>query len=384
MSSTGKKQILIAGGGLGGLAAAVALLQRGFQAEVFEKAPELREIGAGLSVWPNATRVLRDLGLLDEALRESALIDLLRLCTWRGRQLTAFSAVAKCGTPTICILRADLMTILKSHVPSEYIHVSERLVGFEEVQEKVTARFASGRTFTEDALIGADGIQSTVRAHILGDARPTYRGYQAWRGVAGGAIGLQSRDTACEFWGHGKRVGVMPLSRGRTYWYASVNAPQGTLGDPPGWKEEARSLFHDWASPIPELIDATDPAAIVKHEIEDRPPVRSWGSGRVTLLGDAAHLTTPNLGQGACMALEDAEVLARTLSEHGGDVLAGLRRYESLRYARTAFLTREAAWLGWAGQLENRFAVALRTCALWLTPSFFSEMRQRQYYSAEN
>lgn len=197
----GKKKILIAGGGLGGLAAAAALLQRGFQVQVFEKAPELREIGAGLSVWPNATRVLRDLGLLDEALGHSALIHLLRLCTWRGRQLADFTAVAKCETPTICIDRAALMTILRSHVPSECIHLGERLVGFDEGQERIVARFASGQPFMGDALIGADGIQSTVRAHILGDAKPTYRGYQAWRGVADGATGSQPRDTACEFWG---------------------------------------------------------------------------------------------------------------------------------------------------------------------------------------
>jgi 2-polyprenyl-6-methoxyphenol hydroxylase-like FAD-dependent oxidoreductase len=384
MSSAGNRQILIAGAGLGGLAAAVALLQRGFQVAIFEKASELREIGAGLSVWPNATSVLRELGLLDAAVGQSERIERLRLMTWRGKLLSEISAVARCETPTICIHRADLMTILKNHVPRECIYLSEKLVGFDENDGAVAARLASGRRFTGDALIGADGIQSTVRSGLLGESKPTYRGYQAWRGVARSGSGARPSGTAFEFWGHGKRVGVEPLSGGRTFWYATVNAPQGTLGDPASWKDEALQLFRDWVSPVPEVIEATDPGAILKHEMEDRLPVRKWGRGRVTLLGDAAHLTTPNLGQGACMALEDALVLARSLAENVMDISAGLRRYESLRYARTAFLTREARRVGWVGQLNNRFAVGLRTGALRLIPTFLSEMRHREYFSFEN
>jgi 2-polyprenyl-6-methoxyphenol hydroxylase-like FAD-dependent oxidoreductase len=379
MSFTRKERIVIAGGGLGGLAAAVALLREGFQVAIFEKSAELREVGAGLSVWPNATRVLQKLGLLDEALRRSELIEHLGLRTWRGERLWEIAVRGRCETPAICIHRADLMAILKSRVPEESVHLGERLVGFDEREAEVTARFSSGRTAQADALIGADGIQSTVRALILGESKPIYRGYQAWRGVAQCAPAGHPSTTAIEFWGHGKRFGMESLGRGRTFWYATVNAPQGTLGDPAGWKDEAREHFQGWASPIQELIESTEPGAILKHEIEDRPPVKRWGRGLVTLLGDAAHL--------AAVGLRSLGHLPRDNGPAPGRLRAPCKRlargYESRRYARTAFLTREARRIGRLGQLENRFAVALRTFALRLLPSFFSEMRHRKYFSFE-
>lgn len=381
MGRAGKQRIIIAGGGLGGLAAGVALLQRGFQVAIFEKSPELREVGAGLSVWPNATLVLKKLGLLEDALRHSEPIKRLRLSTWRGTRLLEIGAPGNCDTPSICIHRAELMSVLKSQVSAESVHLGESLVGFQDDGPVVTARFSSGRTALGDALIGADGIQSTVRAALWGEAKPVYCGYQAWRGVAQYEPASLPHGTAAEFWGRGRRFGVERLSRGRTFWYATANAPQGSLGEPAQWKNQVRKLFAGWVSPVPELIESTESAAILKHEIEDRPPTRRWGRGRVTLLGDAAHLTTPNLGQGACMALEDALVLAGCLSAESRDIPAQLRRYESLRHRRTAFLTREARRVGWIGQLENGLAVVLRTLALRLTPNFLSEIRHRKYFS---
>ncbi len=341
--SVGKnKRILIAGAGLGGLAAAVALLQEGFEVALFEKSDELREVGAGLSVWPNATRVLKRLGLLEDALRRSQVLKCLRLQTWRGQLLSEVSVVGECDISAICIHRADLLAILKQQVPPECVHLGEQLVGFEQDEEGVVASFSSGRIAEGDALVGADGTHSTVRVFLLGESKPVYRGYQAWRGVAQCLPTTYPPTTAVESWGHGKRFGIESMGRGRTFWYATVNSPQGVHGDPAEWKDEVRELFKGWVRPIPEVIESTEPEAILKHEMEDRPPVRHWGRGRVTLLGDAAHLTTPNLGQGACMALEDALVLAQCLAQDDQETSAKLRPYESLRYARTAFLTRES------------------------------------------
>lgn len=186
--------------------------------------------------------------------------------------------------------------------------------------------------------------------------------------------------TTIEFWGYGKRFGVAPMGHGRIFWYATANAPEGTLGEQARWKDELRNAFQGWHSPIPELIEATDEEAILKHEMVDRPPLHRWGKGRVTLLGDAAHLTSPNLGQGACLAMEDAAVLARCLAEDE-DAPKMLREYESSRRARAAFIIRESRRLGQLGQLENRLAVALRTFVLIMSPKILSEMRHRLYYS---
>jgi 2-polyprenyl-6-methoxyphenol hydroxylase-like FAD-dependent oxidoreductase len=381
MGSVHGKKIIIAGGGLGGLAAEVALLERGFQVAVFEKSSELREVGAGLSVWPNATLVLKKLGLLDEALRLGEPILRLLLNNWRGTNLLEVRAVAGCETPAICIHRAELMSVLKSRVPAESVHLGERLVEFEDNGDVATARFSSGRTIEGDALIGADGIQSTVRTLLWGESKPVYSGYQGWRGVAECVPASYPAGTAIELWGRGQRFGVERLSRNRTFWYATANAPEGSFGDRARWKDQLSKLFAGWANPVHELIEATESASILKHEIEDRRPTSRWGRGRITLLGDAAHLTTPNLGQGACMALEDALVVARSLSEGRLDTPYRLRQYESLRHRRTALLTREARRVGRIGQLENGLAVFVRDLALRLTPNVFSELRHRKYFS---
>lgn len=373
-------KILIAGGGLGGLTAAVALSRRGFQISLFEKSDELREIGAGLGVWPNATRVLRELGVLEKALGQGATINCIQVRTWRGELISEVRAVAEFDTPAICIHRADLLSILKEQVPSECVHLGEKLESFKEGESGVIAHLSSGRTAEGHVLVGADGIHSRVRALLWGESKPVYRGYQAWRGVVGLELRTHPPATTIEFWGHGKRFGVAPIGHGRIFWYATANAPEGTLGEQAGWKDELRSAFQGWHSPIPELIEATDEAAILKHEMVDRPPLRRWGKGRVTLLGDAAHLTTPNLGQGACLAMEDAAVLARCLAENE-DAPNMLREYESSRRARAAFIIRESRRAGQLGQLEGRLAVALRAFVLKMSPRILSEMRHRLYYS---
>jgi 2-polyprenyl-6-methoxyphenol hydroxylase-like FAD-dependent oxidoreductase len=380
MSDTEAKLVIV-GGGIGGLGCALALRQQGLTAEVFEQADELLEIGAGLSVWPNATRVLKQLGVLDEVLRRSEILGRLILRTWRGQVLSEIETVADFEVPSICIHRADLLSILQAQLPAEGIHLGVKLKSFEQQSDTVVATFSTGRKVEGQALVGADGINSTVRAQLLGAAKPTYRGYWAWRGVARLTTPAEYTNTASESWGPGQRFGIEPLGGGRTFWYATANAPADTLGEPSLWKDELRERFTDWHSPIPELIEATEGAAILKHEVLDRPPVRRWGEGRVTLLGDAAHPTTPNLGQGACMALEDAAVLARCLARGSGEIQARLRQYERRRFRRTEFITRESRRAGQIGQLENSLAVIARSLFLKLMPKFLTAKRHRQYYS---
>lgn len=374
------EKVIIAGGGIGGLAAGVALRQKGFDVAVLEQAGELREIGAGLSVWPNATRVLNNLGLLGEVLRRSEVLKRLQMKTWRGELVSEIRTIAAYETPSICIHRADLLSILREQLPDDCIHLGERVEAFEQRDEIVIAKCSSGREVEGHLLIGADGINSMVRAQLLGPSKPVYRGYWSWRGIAQYTLPKEYSHTASETWGHGQRFGIEPMGRGRVFWYATANAPEGKLGEQSGWKKELQEKFKQWHSPIPELIEATASEAVLKHETIDRPPVRRWGKGRVTLLGDAAHPTTPNLGQGACMALEDAVVLAKCLAGDG-EIAESLRRYESLRFKRTEMITLDSKRVGQVGQMENPFVVALRTIGVKLMPSAFMERRHRLYYS---
>lgn len=377
-----REKVIIVGGGIGGLATAIALRRQGLDVAVFEQAEELREIGAGLSVWPNATGALEKLGLLPRLLERSEVLERLQLRTWKGELLSDIRTVADFATPSVCVHRADLLSILKAEVPDECVRLGQRFEDFAERDGAVTARFSGGQEVTGDGLVGADGLNSTVRARILGPSKPVYRGYWACRGVARFTLPKAYEHTATESWGAGQRFGIEPMGRGRVFWYATANAPEGSLGEQEGWKRELLGKFRGWHSPIPELLEATECEAILKHEIMDRRAVRKWGEGRVTLLGDAAHPTTPNLGQGACMAIEDALVLAQCLSRRE-EMTARLRRYESFRFKRTEFITRESRRAGWIGQMENALAVALRSVWLKTLPAFFVKQRHRAYYAFE-
>jgi 2-polyprenyl-6-methoxyphenol hydroxylase-like FAD-dependent oxidoreductase len=277
---------------------------------------------------------------------------------------------ARFSTPALCVRRADLLALLAEPLPRDIIHTGER---FESVDDcsgaRVVARFSSGRTEEGDVLVGADGLLSTVRRHLLGPARPVYRGCHAWRGTAD--FELLPGGTATEYWGPGRRFGVEPLRHGRTFWYATENGSEGSGGDSAGWRDRLRALFNNWAHPVPQIVEATPDEMLLCHDLYDRPPAPRWGGGRVTLLGDAAHPTTPFLGQGACMALEDAVVLARCLaSATTTGVVSALRRYKCRRVVRTSFVTYESRRVGWMGHWERPWAIAMRTAALKRMPQW--------------
>jgi 2-polyprenyl-6-methoxyphenol hydroxylase-like FAD-dependent oxidoreductase len=235
-------------------------------------------------------------------------------------------------------------------------------------------RCADGQQHRGAVVIGADGIHSTVR-RMLGDAaKVRYAGYTCWRGSAALEGALLPAGCAIETWGRGARFGLAPMGSGRVYWYATTNALEGTDVGPGIQKLIVRDLFADWHEPIPALIEATDEAAIVRHDIVDRPLASRWSHGRVTLLGDAAHPMTPNLGQGACQAIEDAVVLANCL-QRTREVAAALQAYESARVRRTRAIA-SASWrLGRIGQMDGRVACALRNLVMRATPARVARRR---------
>ena len=177
-----------------------------------------------------------------------------------------------------------------------------------------------------------------IRAQIHGTAAPVYRGYCIWRGIADDPGGIV-RGHISETWGSGQRFGILPMGQGRICWYATRNGPPSQSESPQGRKVEVQELFQNWHQPIPALIEATKPMDILKDDARDRKPLRKWGSGCVTLLGDAAHPITPNVGQGACMAIEDAACLAKLLPGAPG-MAEAFRAYEAMRGPRTAFIAR--------------------------------------------
>jgi FAD-dependent urate hydroxylase len=322
-------RVVIIGGGIGGLAAAVALRRVGLESVVIERTKAIREIGAGLSLWSNALKALREIGVEASVIEAASIIERNRFQLPAGRLLAVneFGEISRnAGAHCLCVHRATLQRLLLEQLPPCAVRTGERCVGF----NGSAAILESGEVLEADVLVGADGISSVIRAGLHGDDPPRYSGYTCWRGILC-KEGLLPERSALLSAGGGKQFGVWPCGDGQFYWFLTRNAPRGTVVS----KQEIAALCRDWPRPIPEIIEATPESAILQNDVFDRRPLRWWGHGRVTLLGDAAHAATPNLGQGACMALEDAVMFAYCLN-NVRPAESALREYERQRIPRTS------------------------------------------------
>jgi 2-polyprenyl-6-methoxyphenol hydroxylase-like FAD-dependent oxidoreductase len=375
------KKILVIGGGIGGAATALALHRAGFKPALYERTETLREVGAGIALWANATHVLKQLGVLDEALRVGDVVTNYQFLSQTGKELVNLR-VNHHEVPAIGIHRADLQALLWQKLPSEQSVLGQAFEQFEQVGTKVRAHFAGGLVDEGDALIGADGLRSRVRVQLFGEAQPIYRGMTAYRALTAYVPDTYKPGYICEFIGSGKAFGFLTIGKGRMYWYAASKASQGQPDAPVGRKRELQEMFTDWPEPIPELIAATDEASILKNDLCDRIPLKEWGQQNITLLGDAAHPTLPTMGQGACMALEDALVVTKCLLEqrHPADAF---RQYESLRIGRTKKIVEQSLAIGKSFQIENRVFIALRnTLMKLLTKQFDNDYKALHAYRA--
>src|SRR5690242_2085707 len=289
-------RIAIIGGGIGGLTAALALRQAGFQPEIFEQAPVLLDVGAAIALWPNAMRILDRLQLTGNIVAHAGTMDEIRWLDQNGHLINRVR-IKQNSAPAVALHRADLQHILQHALPQASLHLGHTLIDQQQSGDHIVAKFANGDSHEADFLIGADGIHSRVRAQFIDDGNPIYRGYTVWRGISPRIPSAIPPATAIELHGRGQRFGIGPVGLGRTGWWATVNDDHST--------DALCELFADWYGPVRELIEATPRSSILKTAALDRPPSRKWGTGRMTLLGDAIHPPTPNLGQGGCLAMED-------------------------------------------------------------------------------
>ena len=370
----------IVGGGIGGLAAAVALRRIGADVTVYEQATELREAGAGLMLWPNGSRVMRDWGLLAAVAARGGRTSHFVLRRRSGAVLMKLP-VDQFETPALCLRRSDLLAVLLSEFPADQIRLGHQLVerDLRARLNSVQLRFENGAVAEHDAVIGADGIHSRVRAALNDRTAPIYHGYIIWRGVATfDGAGLDPEWNS-ETWGRGQRFGLLNTGQGRYTWYATANLPATHPDTAGGRRAELLRRFAGWHAPIAAVLECTSEAAILKNGAFDLPPLRRWGEHRITLLGDAAHPCTPNLGQGACMALEDAATLARCVAMTV-PVEEALRRYEALRLSRTRHIQQRSRLLGWIGQADDDFLASGRqTLAGWLPSAWLGPGLRRIY-----
>ncbi|WP_043622792.1 FAD-dependent oxidoreductase [Nonomuraea candida] len=378
-------RVLVAGGGIGGLAAAVALRRAGASVTVHERAAELRsaQSGHGLVLWHNAVLALRELGLEPELRKIGYELHRHRFRDRRGRTLADWSMARmaeRFDAPVYSVSRPRLHALLAEEIGDDLV-LGSRLTGFAADRDGVTVTFGPGREERADLLVGADGLRSAVRAGLLAhEPPPRYAGFTAFQGVIWLPGSGVPEHTFLSTWGRGRWFVCYRLDDEHVYW-------DGVLGDgvtvPIG--VDPRTMlareFDGWPDPIPALIAATGPGDLVPVPVFDRPPLARWSHGRVTLLGDAAHPMTFNLGQGAGQAIEDAVVLAQELGAATASGQAGvaesLAGYEARRVDRAARMVRRSRFNGELTRWRHPLAVAARDAFMRAT---FDRLIYRKTY----
>ncbi|MEV4414790.1 FAD-dependent oxidoreductase [Catellatospora sp. NPDC049609] len=365
---------LVIGAGIGGLCAAIGLRRRGWDVTVLERAPEFAEVGAGLTLMANGLRGLDALGV-GAAVQQAGRGDTSGgIRTPAGRWVSRMNGEAMLrllGTSAVGIHRATLHRILLEALPAEVALADAEVTEvIPDPSPRVHYRHRGEPvTCTPDLVVATDGINSVVRSWLWPDLPPpAYSGTTAWRGVT--REPWQGPLTTAITWGNGAEFGMVPLGDGRVYWYGAVTAPARERFPEPDEMSAVRARFGGWHEPITALLDATDPAAVIRSDIHHLAvPTPAYHYGAVALLGDAAHAMVPNLGQGANQAIEDAVVLA-AVCDPAADPVAALAEYDRQRRPRTQRMARAALQTARFGQqVDNPVAEGLRNLVMRLTPA---------------
>ncbi|MFV5367529.1 FAD-dependent urate hydroxylase HpxO [Acinetobacter junii] len=332
--------IAIVGAGMGGLTAGIALKKFGHQVTIYEQAAEILPVGAAISLWSNGVKCLNYLGLTEQIQTLGGQMESLAYIDGLNDQImTQFDLTPlykEVGQRAYPVARADLQQLLMETFGLENIKLGMKMTEIEDQSEYVGIHFADGSEIRADLLIGADGTHSITRKFVLDyQVERRYAGYVNWNGL----VEIDEKIAPAQQWttyiGEGKRVSLMPVAQNRFYFFFDVPIEVGLPNQRDQYKTELKKYFKDWCSPVHQLIDRLDEQKTNRVEIHDIEPFMNFYKGRVVLLGDAAHSTTPDIGQGGCQAMEDAIYLARALQINTFGLSDALERYQNKRNDRT-------------------------------------------------
>lgn len=363
-------KIAILGGGIGGLTTAIALQKKGYDVKVYEAAPELKALGAGLAIAANAMKAFQHIGIAEKILQEGKMLEYYDIMDEHGKVITRNSPQQfgeKIQSSNFMIHRADLhKTLIAELLPGTLI-TNKRCKDISQHNQKVNIDFEDGTNAEVDYVIAADGIHSVVRNKLLPDAKTRYAGHTCWRAVIDNTIADLDVKKATETWGTKGRFGITPLKGNRIYWYACVDFPQNDARAKAFSTDDLYANFKDYHQPIPQIIQATKNEQLIQGDILDIPPIKKFAFGRILLLGDAAHATTPNLGQGACQAIEDAAYLADLMAKNK-DPEAAFQTFEKMRISRTTFVVNTSWRIGKVAHISNPILAKIRNMVFGLLP----------------
>ena len=331
--------VVIIGAGMGGLTTGIALKKFGHQVRIFEQTEKILPVGAAISLWSNGVKCLNYLGLTDKIAKLGGQMDdLAYVDGLTGDVMTQFSLlplIEEVGQRPYPVARADLQNMLMDEFGRDQIYLGKKMVSLEDKADYVEVHFADGSSTQADLLIGADGTHSLTRAYVLGQqVQRRYAGYVNWNGLVEISEDLAPAQQWTTYVGEGKRASLMPVADGKFYFFLDVPLPAGLDNNRDEYKKLLKQYFVDWCQPVQQLIERLDPQKTNRVEIHDIEPFTQFYKGRVVILGDAAHSTTPDIGQGGCQAMEDAIYLARSLQINTLGLDDALRRYQNKRNER--------------------------------------------------
>ncbi|MFN0200748.1 MAG: FAD-dependent monooxygenase [Bacteroidia bacterium] len=375
--------VTIIGGGIAGLTTAIALQKIGINCAIFEASPQPRALGAGIMLAANAMQAFQRIGIAEKAMQKGQLLSALAIKTHTGKIISTTETqflTEKYGAHNFAIHRADLHTLLLECIENPQIHTNKRAISFTQTEKSVIVHFQDGTSHETNYVIVADGIHSALRRQILPESKPRYAGYTCWRAVVD--IPTLKLKEGSETWGREGRFGIVPLKNNQIYWFACINAPQNSEKMKNYKVADLQAVFKAFHQPIPEILAHTKEADLIWNDIIDLKPIQNYAFGRVLLIGDAAHATTPNMGQGACQAIEDAILLANQL-KITNNMSEAFQLFSQKRQKRTHYIVNTSWTLGKIAQLENPILISFRNFFLSKVPNSVNQQQMAKLFEVD-
>ncbi|MBA3926154.1 FAD-dependent monooxygenase [Listeria rustica] len=370
-------KFLIIGGGIAGLMTGIALQQSGFSVEIYEQAEEIKRVGAGITIAPNGMLALELLGLADQVKAMGNVSSKgIAIVDEAGKAITKLDD-EKFTFPIYAIHRADLQEILLNTLKEGTLRLGSKCRDLIQSASGVVLQMEDGSEVRGDYAIVADGIHSVARNRIFGKQPLRYAGYTCWRGVAKTQPKDADTKLFTETWGTKGRVGIVPLANQETYWFAVVGASENSIAHQTYELSHLVERFGSYHQPIRDILEATNPDKLIRGDIFDLEPMKSFAKGRAVLMGDAAHAMTPNLGQGGCQAMEDAIILRNYLKKIDNVELA-FEAFSQARVGRTKKITERSRLIGKVAQFEAPFVCKVRNMGMRLAPAS-AQRKQLEY-----
>jgi len=373
----------IIGAGIGGLTTALAFEKKGIKYQIFEKAPQLKKVGAGIWLAPNALQVFEDIGLLEKIKANGSSINRITIGTpdlspisdnLQGKIKNIF------GYSSIAIHRAKLQELLFNEIPKEKIHLDKSFTRFEQLDSgKIKVEFKDSTKIVTDLLVGADGIHSNVRKQLFTESKIRFSGQTCWRGVASFDLSKELENRVFELWGNQIRFGYSKIAKNSVYWFAVALDKPNQKNHKEIVKEKLTSMFADFAPLINELITATPTEKILRNDLCDLSILDSWYKENICLIGDAAHAMTPNMGQGGGQAIEDAHYLSSLIAKYPEENI--FERFQQKRKKKVDAVVNES-WM--AGKMAHwKYGQSLRNFFMRRIPKKILEKKMIDLYQIE-